>query len=127
MKKLADWQAEAGQRKEAAITLNRINLISPVLDEEMHTKLAGLWLEQGNHPGAIREYRAVIASKPTDPAQARYNLAKSLDAAGRTDEAEEEVVAALEAAPGFKPAQKLLLELTAKQEARPGRPAPPKK
>ncbi len=78
LKKLADWQAEAGQKKEAAVTLNRINLISPVLDEEMHTKLATLWLEQANYPGAIREYRAVIASKPADPAQARYNLAKSL-------------------------------------------------
>ena len=125
LKKLADWQTEAGQKKEAAITLDRINLISPVLDEDTHTKLATLWLEQANYPGAIREFRAVIASKPTDPAQARFNLAKSLDAAGRTDDAAEEVVAALESAPGFKPAQKLLLELTAKQEAR--RPVPPKK
>lgn len=126
LKKLAAWQAEAGDKKEAAITLDRINLISPVLDEETHSRLAGLWFDQGNFPGAIREYRAVVASKPADPAQARFNLARSLDAAGRTDEAADEVVAALESAPGFRPAQKLLLELTAKQEARPSRPAPPK-
>jgi tetratricopeptide (TPR) repeat protein len=124
LKKLATWQAEAGDKKAASITLDRINLISPVLDEETHNRLAGLWFDQANYPGAIREYRAVIASKPADPAQARYNLARSLDAAGRTDEAADEVLAALEAAPGFKPAQKLLLELTAKQEARPGRPVP---
>ncbi|MBY0506748.1 MAG: tetratricopeptide repeat protein [Bryobacteraceae bacterium] len=121
LKKLAALQSEAGEKKEAAITLDRINLISPVLDEETHTRLATLWLEQGNYPGAVREYRAVVASKPADPAQARYNLAKSLDAAGRLDEAADEVLAALEAAPGFRPAQKLLLELTAKQEAAPTR------
>lgn len=125
LKKLAAWQAEAGQKKEAAVTLDRINLISPVLDEETHSRLAGLWFDQGNYAGAIREYRAVLASKTADPAQARFNLARSLDAAGRLDEAADEVLAALEAAPGFRPAQKLLLELTAKQEARPGRPAPP--
>ncbi len=126
LKKLAGWQAEAGLKKEASVTLDRINLISPVHDEETHSRLAGLWFDQGNYAGAIREYRAVIASKPTDPAQARYNLAKSLDAAGRVDEAADEVLSALEAAPGFRPAQKLLLELTAKQEARPSRPVPPK-
>ena len=126
LKKLAGWQAEAGQKKEAAITLDRINLISPVLDEDTHARLAGLWFDQANYPGAIREYRAVIASKPSDPAQARFNLARSLDAAGRPDEAAEEVVAALESAPGFRPAQKLLLELTEKQEARSKRPVPPR-
>ena len=128
LKKLAIWQTEAGQKKEAAITFDRINLISPVLDEETHARLAGLWFDQGNYPGAIREYRAVIASKTADPALARFNLARSLDAAGRIDDAADEVVAALESAPGFRPAQKLLLELTAKQEARPaGQPVPPQK
>ncbi len=127
LKKLAAWQTAAGLKKDAAVTLDRINLISPVLDEEMHLRLGNLLYDERNFNGAIREYRAVIASKPSDPAQARYNLAKALESVGRIDDATDEVMAALEAAPGFKPAQKLLLELTAKQEASPGRPAPQKK
>jgi tetratricopeptide (TPR) repeat protein len=62
--------------------------------------------------GAIREYRAVLALKPGDTAESHYNLAKALQAAHQTSEAKDQVVQALEAAPGFKPAQQLLLQLS---------------
>ena len=45
---------------------------------------------------------------PIDQAASHFNLAQALHAAGQNDEAREEVVSALEAAPDFKPAQKLL-------------------
>jgi hypothetical protein len=48
---------------------------------------------------------------PSDPAQSHYDLARALVAAARTDDARDEVLASLEAAPGFKPAQQLLLKL----------------
>jgi hypothetical protein len=38
-----------------------------------------------------------------------------LKLANRTEEAKDEVLSALEAAPNFKPAQRLLLELNVKQ------------
>ena len=57
----------------------------------------------------------MIASKPVDLAGAHYELARALAAAHRTDDARDEVVSALELAPGFKPAQKLLLELNVKE------------
>ena len=44
-----------------------------------------------------------------------YQLARALQATHHDDEARDEVIAALETAPGFKPAQKLLLELTGKE------------
>ena len=62
-------------------------------------------------PGAIREYAAVVALHPLDKAGAQYNLARAYFAAGQQDKAEENVLAALEAAPGYRPAQKLLLQI----------------
>ena len=49
---------------------------------------------------------------PIDVAGSHYNLARAYKAAGQNDQAREEAVTALEAAPDFKPAQKLLLEVT---------------
>ncbi|MBI3278364.1 MAG: tetratricopeptide repeat protein [Acidobacteria bacterium] len=108
---LATLQEELGKKQEAAYTLARLNLIYP-MDEELHKRLGDLWMESGNLQGAIREYRAVVASRPIDAAAAHYNLARALKRANRAGDAKEQVLLALEAAPGFKPAQKLLLELS---------------
>lgn len=124
---LAKLQTELGQKKEAAESLNRINLIYPVQAADLHDRLGQLYLDLGNLNGAIRELRAVVYSKPLDQATARYQLARALAAANRIDEAQEEVVSALEVAPGYKPAQKLLLELSAKQSQGPATPAVPRK
>jgi Flp pilus assembly protein TadD len=106
----------AGRKTDAADVLNRLNFIYP-MDTEAHRTLGGLWLEQGNLTGAIREFGAVLARVPVpDPAQSHYDLARAYHANHQPDQANEEVLAALEAAPGFRPAQKLLLELSANTE-----------
>jgi tetratricopeptide (TPR) repeat protein len=111
LKELASLEEELGEPKEAAATLDRINYIDPVGDEELHRHLGNLWLAQENYAGAIREYNAVVAMHPLDTASAQFNLAQAYFAAGQRDKAEEHVLASLEAAPGYRPAQKLLLEL----------------
>src|SRR5271156_5964037 len=111
LKKLASLEEELGDPKEAAATLDRINYIYPVHDEELHRHLGDLWFAQSNYPGAIREYTAVVALNPLDKAGAQFNLAQAYYASGQRDKAEESVLAALEAAPGYRPAQKLLLEI----------------
>ena len=111
LKKLASLEEELGQPKEAAATLDRINYIYPVHDEELHRHLGDLWFAQSNYPGAIREYSAVVALNPLDKAGAHFKLAQAYYASGQKDKAEESVLAALEAAPGYRPAQKLLLEI----------------
>ncbi|HYL75965.1 MAG TPA: tetratricopeptide repeat protein [Bryobacteraceae bacterium] len=111
IKRLATLQEEAGDTKKAAATLNRLNYIYPE-DQELHKRLGDLWLAQDNLPGAIREYQAVIALKPLDQAASHYQLAKALKTANRMDEARDEVLLSLEAAPGYKPAQRLLLEIS---------------
>jgi Flp pilus assembly protein TadD len=111
IKKLATLEEEAGDPKKAAAALDRLNYIYPE-DEELHRRLGDLWLAQNNVTGAIREYKALIALKPIDPAASHYQLAKAYQVANRRGEARDEVLAALEAAPGYKPAQRLLLELS---------------
>ncbi len=108
--KLADLQSEAGQKKDAELTLTKLNYIYPE-NEQVHQMLGRLSLESGNTDSAIRESEAVLALKPADEAGAHYQLARALRAAKRFGEAKEQVVAALEAAPDYKPAQQLLLEL----------------
>lgn len=122
LKQLAALEEELGQPREAADTLDRINYIYPVHDEALHRHLGDLWFAQANYPGAIREYTAVVAMNPLDKAGAHFNLAQAYLAAGQRDKAEESVLASLEAAPGYRPAQKLLLEIEkpeAKNAARP--------
>jgi cellulose synthase operon protein C len=114
LKQLSALQSEQGKKKEAAATLERLNLIY-LEDDAAHVKLGELHLELGNASGAIREYQAVLAGKPIDVAGAHYGLARAFVAAKRMPEARDEVFSALEAAPGFKPAQKLLLELSEKE------------
>jgi tetratricopeptide (TPR) repeat protein len=111
LKKLASLEEELGQPKDAAATLDRINYIYPVHDEDLHRHLGDLWFAQANYPGAIREYTAVVALNPLDKAGAYFHLAQAYNASGQRDKAEENVLAALEAAPGYRPAQKLLLDL----------------
>jgi len=111
IKSLAKQLIDAGKKEEAAAVLDRINLIFPE-DRDMHVLLGGLAMDIGKPQEAIREYHAVLADKPLDPAQAHYDLARAYVGAKQTDKAKDELLAALEIAPGFRPAQKLLLKLS---------------
>jgi tetratricopeptide (TPR) repeat protein len=110
LKKLAALEQSSGQSKEAEATLRKLNYLYPE-DEEIHQRLGDLLLADGDVNGAIQEDKALLALHPADAAASHYRLAKALSAAHRTNEAKEEVLLALEAAPDFKPAQQLLLQL----------------
>jgi cellulose synthase operon protein C len=111
LKKLAHLEQEAERPEQAETTLRKLNYVYPE-DEEIHRIYGNLLLEAGNAAGAVREYQAVVALQPADVAESHYDLARALHAAHRTNDAKDEVVLALEAAPGFKPAQQLLLQLS---------------
>jgi tetratricopeptide (TPR) repeat protein len=116
LKRLATLEESAGQQAEAAATLARLNYIYPVKNEELHRRLGDLLYGLKQYDGAIREYVAVVASNPLDKAGAEFHLAQAYLAAGQKDKAQESVLAALEAAPGYRPAQKMLLELNQSQK-----------
>ncbi|HUJ21766.1 MAG TPA: tetratricopeptide repeat protein [Bryobacteraceae bacterium] len=117
LKKLAELLVEAGRPADAAAVLDRINYIDPI-DQDLHVRLGDLWFTQDNLRGAIREYRAVLAGNPVDPAAAHLNLARAYRRSGQTDAARDELVLALEVAPGYRPAQKMLLELTQSEQGK---------
>jgi len=112
IKRLAKSLETAGRQKDAAAALDRLNYIVPQ-DADLHKQLGALWLGQNNIPGAVREFTAVVATKPLDQAGAHYDLARAYHAAKQDVKAREQVEESLEAAPNFKPAQKLLLQLSA--------------
>ena len=114
LKQLSQLLVEQGRKKEAAAVLERLTLIY-LEDDEAHSRLGALSLELGNPQIAAREYQAVLDLKPVDPAAAHFGLATAYKAENRLNDAREEVISALEAAPGYKPAQKLLLELSGKE------------
>ena len=117
LKKLATMLVEAGRPADAAAALDRLNYIDPI-DEDLHHRLGDLWFAQNNIDGAIREYQSVLAGKPIDPAMAHFNLAKAYRRANRPEDARDELLLALEAAPGYRPAQKMLLELSQSEQGK---------
>ena len=111
LKRLAMLELAAGEQDKATATLERVNYIYPLKDEDLHRRLGDLLVAQKQYDGAIREYSALVATSPLDKAGAQFDLAQAYFAAGQKDKAEESVLAALETAPGYRPAQKLLLQL----------------
>ena len=65
LKRLSLLQVEAGRKKDAAATLERMNLIY-LEDEVEHQRLGDLDMDLANANGAVREYGAVLAGKPID-------------------------------------------------------------
>ena len=119
LKKLASLEEEAGDPVAAAATLDRINYFYPVNDEDLHRHLGTLWFDQKNYAGALREFTAVVALHPLDQADAQYNLARAYLAEGERDKAEDHVLASLEAAPSFRPAQQMLLQIEDSEKGKP--------
>lgn len=107
---LAAWLQEAARSQEAAAVLERAIHIYP-FDRETHQQLGDLLMGEGEAAMAAREYRALLALQPPDRAAAHYQLARALLRLGRRVEAKAEVLSSLEIAPGFEPAQELLLTL----------------
>jgi Flp pilus assembly protein TadD len=84
-----------------------------------HLGLARALATSGDATEAIRRYRLALQVGAPDEVVARTELAETLLAAGRRDEAKREVIRALEHAPRFERAQELLLQLVDGQASPP--------
>ncbi len=100
LKELSKLLEEQGRKQEAAAVLERLNLIY-LEDDDAHSRLGKLSLDLGDAKIAEREYQAVLDLKPADPAAAHLGLALAYKMENRPDQARDEVISALEAAPGL--------------------------
>ena len=111
--KLATLLSELGRTAEAIQALEDSLYVS-MYDVSTHQRLGEWYSASANPRAAAREYQAVLALDPADKAEAHYRLAMAYQALSDQTNARRQVLAALEIAPGFRPAQKLLLELAGK-------------
>lgn len=104
---LLDPKTEAPLLRTA---LTRAVAVDP-FDSVSHSTLGRMALAEGNASDAVRMFRVALAAGPVDKAGAHADLGEGLLAAGQTDEARREALAALEIAPTYSRAQDLLLKL----------------
>jgi tetratricopeptide (TPR) repeat protein len=110
LKKLAALEAEAGDKEKARRVLEELIWIWPG-DESLHATLGDLWLDAAQPAPARREFEILLALPLTDPVGAHYKLALACHQLGDREHTREHLLLALEQAPGYRPAQKLLLEI----------------
>jgi tetratricopeptide (TPR) repeat protein len=106
----AAFRLKLGDSTGALAALQRLQWITPY-DPALHVRTAELADAMGKWDVALTERRAVLALAPVDRLEARYQVARALQRAGDVAGARREVLAVLEAAPGFEKAQALLLQL----------------
>ncbi len=110
LRELAAGLHRDGHLDQAIAVLDSVNYVAP-LDDELHGELGDWLLEAHRAQDALVEYRVAMALNPPDQASAHLRLARAEFALRALPEARREVLAALEIAPNFVPAQQLLLQL----------------
>ena len=109
-RELAALHEAEGAWAEAARFLRRSMEVEPY-DLDARRRLAEAYEQLGRHAEAVQARRAILALNPVDEAAAYYHLASSLHANEDADAAKRAVLQSLERAPGYRDAQRLLLEI----------------
>ena len=101
------------QKDWSALTkyADRLVAINPLISQP-YRALAEAGVAAGNREQAITAYRKLLLLDPPDPSAVHFQLARLLHARGDSEaEAERQVLQALEDAPRYHDAQRLLLEI----------------
>jgi tetratricopeptide (TPR) repeat protein len=109
-------EIESTQRDWIAVTndAERMLAINPLVSLPYRTQ-ASAATALGNNEQAITAYRKLLLLDPADPVDVHFQLARLLHARGDSEEeARRHVLQALEEAPRFRDAQRLLLEIERK-------------
>jgi len=114
MRTLAKYMYDQDRVKDAVAILQAQNLVTP-FDIELHDELGDWLLELQQAQDALNEFQVALAMSPHDLAAAHYRIARAYDAMDEFDNTRTHLMAALEIAPHYRPAQKLLLEISRKQ------------
>jgi tetratricopeptide (TPR) repeat protein len=109
--RLMELAAEQGDWPAVAKNARRMLAVNPLVAAP-HRYLAQAADKLGQRADAIRAFRALLQFDTTDPAETHFRLAKLLDDVGEREPARRQVLMALEEAPRFLEAHRLLLDLT---------------
>ena len=112
LKQLAEGLYEAGRREDAVAVLQSLNYVAP-FDTDLHVTLGDWLLALDRAQDALAEYEVVLAMAPHDLAAAHYRLAQAHHALDHRQQTRQHLLAALEIAPHYRDAQRLLLETSA--------------
>lgn len=104
--KANDWKAVRAQAEQVMA----VNPLTPA----PHRHLAAAAEALGERSAAIESHRTLLKLDPLDAAEHHYRLAKLLAEDGQLADARHSVVRALEEAPRYRAAHRLLLEIVAK-------------
>ena len=110
LKRLAGWYVDADCHEEAIDVYWSINLVDP-LDADLHGEIGDLLLAAGRPGEALREFEVAVSLQPHDMATAWYRLAQAQHELGNMELSQAHLLQALDVAPNFRPAQRLLLKL----------------
>lgn len=108
---LADAYLEKDRKAEAAEVLTDLNYSDP-FNQELHVKLGDVLMDLERPREALREYQVHLAMEPLDKASAYYRIARAYRALDNFDASMEHLMTALDIAPRYRPAQRMLLEMT---------------
>ena len=107
---LGNLLREAGRNREAIGYFERSLDVGPY-NRDIQNQLAELYSEIGMTREAVQARRAILGLNPVDRAEAYYQYAASLQADNQSGRAKRAVLQALEIAPSYLEAQRLLLEI----------------
>jgi tetratricopeptide (TPR) repeat protein len=110
LKELGRRCRDDGRTNDAIAVLMSGNLVDP-FDQELHGMLGELLLDQGRVDEALQEFTVALALDPHDKAIAHYRLATAHHELGDKNQAQNHLLQALDVAPNYRPAQRLLLEM----------------
>jgi cellulose synthase operon protein C len=106
---LANVALERGELVEAEYYIARALAVDPY-KLEVHRSAAALAEAGGNTADAVREHEILVNLDVNDPVEARTNLAQAYLSNGQSPEARMNILRALEVAPTYQRAQRVLLE-----------------
>jgi predicted Zn-dependent protease len=108
--RLIELQTEASDWAALEQTASRLFSIDPLL-RQSHASLAVVAEKLGRPEGAARALTRLLLLDPDDPADIHYRLAVTLHSQGDLQAAKRQTLMALEEAPRFRDAHRLLLQI----------------
>ena len=108
--RLSEFHTEAGEWSKLSLAAERLLAVDPLL-KQAHQAAAVAAEKQNRTEEAIAALARLAVLEPDDPADVHFRLAMALHAQGRNAEARRQVLKALEEAPRYRAAHRLLLKI----------------